>query len=55
MDGYGSGRSGGGPTTDSGLTLTLSKLLRDKLFQLGSVCCSSLIWTNTATGERIAR
>jgi hypothetical protein len=55
MGGYGSGRSGGGPTTDSGLTLTLSKLLRDKLFQPGSVCCSSLIWTNTATGERIAR
>jgi hypothetical protein len=48
-----SGRSGGRPTTDSGLTLTLSKLLRDKLFQPGSACYSSLIWTNTSTGERV--
>jgi hypothetical protein len=53
MGGYGSGRSGGRPTTDSGLTLTLSKLLRDKLFRPGSACYSSLIWTNTSTGERI--
>jgi hypothetical protein len=52
MGGYGSGRSGGRPTTDSGLTLTLSKLLRDKLFRPGSACYSSLIWTNTSTGER---
>jgi hypothetical protein len=53
MGGYGSGRSGGRPTTDSGLTLTLSKLLRDKLFRPGSAWAGSLIWTNTTTGERI--
>jgi hypothetical protein len=53
MGGYGSGRSGGRPTTDNGLTLPLSKLLRDKLFRPGSACYSSLIWTNTSTGERI--
>jgi hypothetical protein len=53
MGGYGSGRSGGRATTDSGLTLTLSKLLRDKLFRPGSACYSSLIWTNTTTGERV--
>jgi hypothetical protein len=53
MGGFGSGRSGGLATTDSGLTLTLSKLLRDKLFRPGSACYSSLIWTNTSTGERV--
>ncbi len=53
MGGYGSGRTGGRPTTESGLTLTLSKLLRDKLFRPGSACYSSLIWTDTSTGERI--
>jgi len=31
----------------------VSKLLRDKLFRPGSACYSSLIWTNTATGERV--
>ena len=41
MGGYGSGRTGGRPTTESGLTLTLSKLLRDKLFRPGSACYSS--------------
>ena len=53
MGGYGSGRSTGRPTTESGLTLTLSKLLRDKLFRPGCVGAGSLIWTNTSTGERI--
>ena len=53
MGGYGSGRGGGRPTTEDGLTLSLSKLLRDKLFRPGSACYSSLIWTNTATGERV--
>jgi hypothetical protein len=53
MGGYGSGRSGGRPTTESGLTLSLSKLLRDQLFRPESVCHSSIIWTNTTTGERV--
>jgi hypothetical protein len=53
MGGYGSGRSGGRPTTDSGLTLTLSKLLRDQLFRPGCAWGGSLVWTNTTTGERI--
>jgi hypothetical protein len=35
MGGYGSGRSGGRPTTDSGLTLSLPKLMRDRLFRPG--------------------
>jgi Mrr N-terminal domain len=53
MGGYGSGRSGGRPTTESGLTLSLPKLLRDDLFRLGCTSYSSLVWTNTATGERV--
>ena len=53
MGGYGSGRSGGRLTTEDGLILSLSKLLRDKLFRPGSACHSSLIWTNTTTGERV--
>ena len=36
MGGYGSGRTGGRPTTDNGLTLDLSKLRRDGLFRPGS-------------------
>jgi hypothetical protein len=53
MGGYGSGRSGGRPTTDSGLTLTLSKLRRDGLFLPNRSQSGSLVWTNTTTGERI--
>jgi hypothetical protein len=53
MGGYGSGRTGGRATTDSGLTLTLSKLLRDQLFRPGCAWSGSLVWTNTTTGERI--
>jgi hypothetical protein len=43
------------PTTESGLTLSLSKLLRDVLFRPGSACYSSLIWTNTTTASVPAR
>jgi hypothetical protein len=53
MGGYGSGRSGGRATTQSGLTLSLSKLLRDRLFRPGCAWSGSLIWTNTATGEQV--
>ncbi len=53
MGGYGSGRSGGRPTTEDGLTLSLPKLLRDKLFRPGCGWSGSLIWTNTTTGERV--
>ena len=53
MGGYGSGRSGGQPTTESGLTLTLSKLLLDRLVRPGCAWGGSLVWTNTTTGERI--
>jgi hypothetical protein len=52
MGGYGSGRSGGWLTTESGLTLNLSKLLRDGLVGPVSFRAGSLVWTNTWTGEQ---
>jgi hypothetical protein len=33
--------------------LSLPKLLRDRLFQPGSASGGSLVWKNTATGERV--
>jgi hypothetical protein len=53
MGGYNSGRHGGRPTTDAGLTLHLDKLIRDRLFRPGRNLAGSLIWTNTGTGERV--
>src|SRR5664279_1359170 len=53
MGGYGSGRSGGRPTTESGLTLSLSKLMRDGLFPPGRGWSGSIVWTNLNTGERV--
>ena len=47
MGGFGSGRSGGRPTTEDGPKLTLSKLLRDQSFQPGFATSGSLVWTNT--------
>jgi hypothetical protein len=52
MGGYGSGRSGGRPTTDNGLTLDLSKLRRDGLLRPRFAGSGSLTWTNTSTGEQ---
>ncbi len=40
-------------TTEDGLALSLSKLLRDRFFRHGRAS-GSLIWTNTTTGERVA-
>jgi hypothetical protein len=50
MGGYGSGRSGGRPTTNSGLTLTLSEL--GQSLRPGCMSSGSIVWTNTTTGER---
>ncbi|GJD54045.1 hypothetical protein OPKNFCMD_6825 [Methylobacterium crusticola] len=54
MGGLGSGRSGGKPTIEDGLTLNLAKLLRDGFFRPGQSWGGSLTWTNTSTGERVA-
>jgi hypothetical protein len=53
MGGYGSGRSGGRPTTENGLTLSLPKLMRDRLFRPGCAWGGSIVWTYTSTGERV--
>ena len=53
MGGYGSGRYGGRPTTDSGLTLSLPKLMRDRLLRPDCAWGGSLVWTNLNTGERV--
>jgi hypothetical protein len=53
MGGDGNGRSGGRPTTDSGLTLNLSTLLRDRLFRSGFAQFGSIVWTSPATGEQV--
>lgn len=53
MGGYNSGRHGGRPTTDAGLTLWLDKLLKDRLFRPGQNLTGFIVWTNTRTGERV--
>lgn len=53
MGGYGSGRSGGRPTTEDSLTLNLAKLLRDRLLRPGESLTGSLVWTNNVTGENV--
>jgi hypothetical protein len=53
MGGRRSGRSAGRATTDDGLSLSLPKLLRDRLFRSGCAWGGSLVWTNTTTGEQV--
>jgi hypothetical protein len=52
MGGLGSGRSGGRATTESGLTLNLSKLRREGLLRPNCFQSGSITWTDTRTGER---
>jgi hypothetical protein len=54
MGGYGSGRSGGWPTTEDGLTLSLPKLMADRLFRPGCLWGGSLVWKDTSTREQVA-
>jgi hypothetical protein len=53
MGGRRSGRSAGRATTDDGLSLSLPKLLRDRLFRAGGVSGGSLVWRETATGDKV--
>ena len=53
MGGYGSGRWGGRPTTDDGLTLDLPRLLAQRNFVPGCVVAGTLTWTNTRTGVHV--
>jgi hypothetical protein len=54
MGGIGSGRYGGRPTVESGLTLDLYRLIRQKVFLPGGYCSGSIVWTWVSTGEQIA-
>lgn len=53
MGGYGSGRQGGRPTVGDGLTLDLSKLLRDRLLRPGQSYGGSIVWSYVGSGERV--
>jgi hypothetical protein len=54
MGGYGSGRSGGAPLIEDGLTLDIDKLRRDRLIGPGIYRSGSLQWTETFTGREVA-
>ncbi len=54
MGGYGSGRSGGRPTVEDGLTLDLGKLLRDRFFRPGTGWQGSIVWRQTGSDEPLA-
>ena len=53
MGGFGSGRYGGRPTVEDGLSLDLPKLIRDELVRPSTICNGSLVWTRVNTGERV--
>lgn len=54
MGGYGSGRQGGRPTVESGLTLDINRLLRQHAFFPGQHVSGVLRWSNTRTRESVA-
>jgi len=54
MGGFGSGRQSGRPTVESGLTLNINRLLRQRSILPGKHVSGSLTWSNTRTGEKTA-
>lgn len=55
MGGFGSGRHGGGPVVEDGLTLDLDRLRRDGTFPPAEGWRQgSLVWTDTRSGARVA-
>ena len=54
MGGYGSGRSGGRPTVEDGLTLDLRRLSKMGWLEPGAWVAGTLHWTTVNTGEEIA-
>jgi hypothetical protein len=54
MGGFGSGRTGGCPTVEDGLTLDLGQLIRQCRVMPEQHVSGSLVWTRTRTGERVA-
>jgi len=53
MGGYNSGRHGGRPAVEDGLTLNLNTLIREGLFCPNQDRRGSIGWTNSTTGERV--
>ena len=53
MGGYNSGRRGGRPAVEDGLTLNLNTLIREGLFCPNQDRRGSIVWTNSTTGERV--
>jgi hypothetical protein len=54
MGGYGSGRQGGRPTVESGLTLDINRLLRQRNILPGKHVSGSLKWSYVHSGEKTA-
>ncbi len=54
MGGYRSGRSGGRPTVESGLSLDLSRLFKTGWLKSGARTSGTLRWTIVGTGEETA-
>ena len=54
MGGYGSGRSGGRPTVESGLALNLPRLFRTGWLRRGAGTSGTLRWSFVGTGEETA-
>ena len=54
MGGYGSGRSGGRPTVESGLSLNLSRLFKTGWLKPGAWTSGTLRWSIVGTGEETA-
>jgi hypothetical protein len=54
MGGYGSGKSGGRPTVESGLMLDVSRLFKDGFLKPGASTFGTLRWTVVSTGEETA-
>ena len=53
MGGPNSGRYGGRPTVESGLTLDLNKLVRERHFRPGHSGSGMLVWTRVVSGEQV--
>jgi hypothetical protein len=53
MGGFGSGRYGGRPTVESGLTLDINRLLRQRNILPGGRGFGTLKWSNATTGEDV--
>ncbi len=54
MGGYGSGRQGGPPTVENGLTLDLNQLIRQRDILPGRHISGALMWSDARSGEKIA-